>query len=258
MSERKKIGLAMQNWHSSMGDPIYAVGSYYFSDMEYPKREVVEEARDSIESMIPRADAGAHGWTKKDAAELRRIKKYLDKVLAKGGAVGSDVRPGDDIDIYITWAGGNPGGKPIKSWFSGYKFVRMETDEERRRFGRGTKRVAVVLATRGYNKGLELRYPLGDIRRHQPKDSTPGRAAGSVAWEIAPSDRKKVIMAVYKRVSSSDRMLRAGKHIVMLTGNWARNYGVDNYTNITLEDLSNAELYRIAYAMKLLGSSKKD
>lgn len=42
--ERWALGLRLQSWHSSSGDPIYAVGSYYFSDTVYPQKDVVEDA----------------------------------------------------------------------------------------------------------------------------------------------------------------------------------------------------------------------
>lgn len=41
---RKELGLRLQQWHASMYDPVYAVGSFYFSDQKYPKKEIVENA----------------------------------------------------------------------------------------------------------------------------------------------------------------------------------------------------------------------
>lgn len=40
--DRKELGERLLEWHRSSSDPIYAVGSYYFSDMVYPKKEIVE------------------------------------------------------------------------------------------------------------------------------------------------------------------------------------------------------------------------
>lgn len=82
-SDRKKIGVVMHLWHGSMGDPIYAVGSYYYDDRVYPKKSVVEDALSSIESMIPRAARGEHGWTRQDAKQLEVIAKYLREALVK-------------------------------------------------------------------------------------------------------------------------------------------------------------------------------
>lgn len=73
---------------SGSGLPVYAVGSYYYGGHVYPDRMMVERAITTIEGDIPRAEAGAHGWTKKDAAELRRIASGLRYYLRHdyGGA----------------------------------------------------------------------------------------------------------------------------------------------------------------------------
>jgi len=92
--------------------------------------------------------------------------------------------------------------------------------------------------------------------RSKPKHGTANRSGHDTTWQIAEKDRKKTIMSIYKSTNTSDKMLRNKKHIVMLMGQTARNYGVGNYYNVTLEDLSNAELYRLAYAMELFGSQK--
>lgn len=34
----------MLNWHSSMSDPIYAVGSYYVDNRAYPDADIVSQA----------------------------------------------------------------------------------------------------------------------------------------------------------------------------------------------------------------------
>ena len=41
----KKFGLLMSGWHSSSGDPIYAVGSFFVSGKDYPDLAVVRSAR---------------------------------------------------------------------------------------------------------------------------------------------------------------------------------------------------------------------
>ena len=40
--DRVNLGERLQQWHSSMHDPVYAVGSFYFADQVYPKKEIVE------------------------------------------------------------------------------------------------------------------------------------------------------------------------------------------------------------------------
>jgi len=81
LTERQKIGEMMQHWHASSGDPIYAVGSYYFSDRAYPNPVVVDAAYESVMSLMKQADRGEHGWTKKDGDELRKISAFLKKEI---------------------------------------------------------------------------------------------------------------------------------------------------------------------------------
>lgn len=76
--DRKKLGSMMFPWGSdaSYGQGSGAVGavaSYYVDGMKYPKREWVERAAKQVESDIPKAEHGAHGWTKADAKDLRTI-----------------------------------------------------------------------------------------------------------------------------------------------------------------------------------------
>jgi len=76
-TRRMNIGLKMANWHSSMGDPIYAVGSYYVANVEYPHRRVVEAARERLV-----LDIGKKLYVSTDdQRELREIVAYLDEVL---------------------------------------------------------------------------------------------------------------------------------------------------------------------------------
>jgi hypothetical protein len=46
---RRELGLRLMNWHSSMSDPIYAVGSFYFSGDVYPSKEVVEDCLSNLQ-----------------------------------------------------------------------------------------------------------------------------------------------------------------------------------------------------------------
>jgi hypothetical protein len=78
MVPRKKLGELMGPWGSDMSygvgsGSVGAVGSYYSVDKVYPDRKYVEQALAEVEKDEPLAMAGAHGWTKKDAAELRKI-----------------------------------------------------------------------------------------------------------------------------------------------------------------------------------------
>lgn len=80
--DRKKLGEMMSPWGSdfSYGEgsgSVGAVSSYYYSGKKYPDRKWVERAIQAIEADIPRAEHGAHGWTKADAKTLRRIAQGL-------------------------------------------------------------------------------------------------------------------------------------------------------------------------------------
>lgn len=59
--ERKELGERLCQWHSSMHDPIYAVGSFYFSGHVYPNKEIVEDAVRSITSTLNEQKAMLRG-----------------------------------------------------------------------------------------------------------------------------------------------------------------------------------------------------
>jgi hypothetical protein len=76
--DRRKLGEMMGPWGGDFAygagtGAIGAVGSYYSSGMKYPERKWVERAIQAIEADVPKAEHGAHGWTKSDARDLRRI-----------------------------------------------------------------------------------------------------------------------------------------------------------------------------------------
>jgi|SRR6185295_7469793 len=50
--DRVELGERLQQWHSSMSDPIYAVGSFYFAGQVYPDKEIVENAISSLTSTL--------------------------------------------------------------------------------------------------------------------------------------------------------------------------------------------------------------
>jgi len=62
---------------------VYAVASFYDSGAVYPDAAVVRCALGQVESDAKLADFGAHGWTAKDARELRRIASGLRYWLAR-------------------------------------------------------------------------------------------------------------------------------------------------------------------------------
>ncbi|HYX21865.1 MAG TPA: hypothetical protein VFA98_13545 [Thermoanaerobaculia bacterium] len=84
--DRKKLGEMMSLWGSDFSygkgsGSVGAVASYYSSGNVYPEREYVEYAIDEVKKNIPLAEQGKHGWTKKDAGELRVILRGLERFL---------------------------------------------------------------------------------------------------------------------------------------------------------------------------------
>jgi hypothetical protein len=62
------------------------------------------------------------------------------------------MKPGDAVEVNQVWASGGALKPPLKSWFGGYEFVRMDGD------------VAIVKHTAGMYAGIEVRYPKEDVR----------------------------------------------------------------------------------------------
>jgi hypothetical protein len=49
LMDRSELGERMLQWHGGQDDPIYAVGSYYISDKEYPDVDVAQDALANLE-----------------------------------------------------------------------------------------------------------------------------------------------------------------------------------------------------------------
>jgi len=79
--ERREIGVLMSHWHSSQGDPIYAVGSFFVDGKRYPDREQVSSALYWIEKDLGQARERKHGWGRKEVGELLKISKALKREL---------------------------------------------------------------------------------------------------------------------------------------------------------------------------------
>jgi len=69
------------------------------------------------------------------------------------------------------------------------------------------------------------------------------------AKDTEEKDKKKLLMAIYKRMPIGNKHLRGGKHTIMFSGSSAKEYGVDNYTSVVLEELSMEELKKAAKAV---------
>jgi len=105
--DRKKLGEMMHPWSSlgygPAGTAVYAVASHYDNGTKYPDQTVVARAIKAIETDIPKADRGEHGWTKSDANDLRKIaaglRYFVLNDYKNGGAAHSTKR--DDV-LYPT------------------------------------------------------------------------------------------------------------------------------------------------------------
>ena len=80
-----------------------------------------------------------------------------------------------------------------------------------------------------------------------------GKAEAAPTVSKIPEEkyRRKMVMAVYNRMPIGNKMLRAKKHTVMWTGDWGKRFGVGNYTNTTLEDMTTPDLERACSVMDL-------
>jgi hypothetical protein len=72
----------MSPWGGGGDQGVGPVGSYYYGGHVYPDRKWVEGAIAQIDGYIPKAEAGVHGWTKKDVRDLRTIASGLRYYLA--------------------------------------------------------------------------------------------------------------------------------------------------------------------------------
>ena len=113
--DRRRLGEMMSPWggDSGSGLPIYAVGSFYFGGKAYPDRSMVERAIAEVERMVPLANQGQHGWTRKDASELRTIARGLKCYLAL------DYTRTNEVDERDPRTGRSVSGKPDPNPLSG-------------------------------------------------------------------------------------------------------------------------------------------
>jgi hypothetical protein len=81
------------------------------------------------------------------------------------------------------------------------------------------------------------------------KISSRSRDRSRRARDNSPAYRKRLLMAVYKRMPIGNKHLRGGKHTIMFTGSSASAYGVPNYATVLLEELETKDLERAARAI---------
>ena len=88
---RKNLGEKLLQWHASMSDPIYAVGSFYVSDTVYPNAEIVRACLSGLRKDIRQKRAMLRGekvrvynkFHAKWVEDLRAFAGYSDKDLRK-------------------------------------------------------------------------------------------------------------------------------------------------------------------------------
>jgi hypothetical protein len=85
VTKRQELGALMLNWHVSQGDALYAVGSYYVGDMRYPRKEMVESARNATSRLASRMSSNST-----ERRELRKIVRGLDHYVLVDYAAGSE------------------------------------------------------------------------------------------------------------------------------------------------------------------------
>ena len=90
--ELRDIGEKLQHWHASQGDPIYAVGSFFFDGDDYPDLDVVAQAKARLESDLRAFDgdgdrARKNGWGAEEREELGELVDFLAGYLKERGYV---------------------------------------------------------------------------------------------------------------------------------------------------------------------------
>lgn len=73
------LGELIGPW-SSGGDILGQVGSHLYGGHPVPKKKL-QEALGYVGDLIPKAEAGANGWTKADVKDLKKIEKGLKSAL---------------------------------------------------------------------------------------------------------------------------------------------------------------------------------
>ncbi len=97
--DRVELGERLQQWHSSMGDPVYAVGSFYFADQVYPDKSIVEDCIANLESDIAKFEKMLAGEKVsvynshygRQVDDLRSFAGYTDEELTNNVADLSEI-----------------------------------------------------------------------------------------------------------------------------------------------------------------------
>lgn len=80
------------------------------------------------------------------------------------------MNPGDSVQVRTVWAASGHGREPVRAWFEGYRFVRAEPHRGPPFTGFDGGLTAIVAHVGGVFDGLEVRYPIADVRKEGARD----------------------------------------------------------------------------------------
>lgn len=173
----------------------------------------------------------------RELAALRHDLRLVDNLIVKHAEDLAVAAPAQDGDFVVQYM--NNDHITDEEW--------MEEEEQAVRAAKGAH-LEDGGSVRVLTRDSELVY--------ERKAATLTEASPKQAVE-SDKEKKSLIMAIYKRMPIGNKHLRGGKHTIMFTGNSASAYGVDNYTNVDLEDLSIADLKRAAAAIGAVAPDAK-
>ena len=99
--DRQSVGIHLLDWHSSGGDPIYAVGSFYLDGEVYPDVEVVREALSNINYHLSQQKQMLAGKKVKSnvTSDLRKFAGYKKRDLEENIAELAGIATG--LEYYL-------------------------------------------------------------------------------------------------------------------------------------------------------------
>jgi hypothetical protein len=121
---RQQVGIRMLHWHSGQGDPIYAVGSFYFEGDPYPRLDVMTAAESRLDTLW-----NQHQSRSEEKRELGVILNWLRWEIAQSQSVNNN--PGAQT-FYLTMEGPNRedlGEWPV-TWSPSGGWVGIPTRED--------------------------------------------------------------------------------------------------------------------------------
>jgi hypothetical protein len=82
---RQQVGILMLDWHSGQGDPVYAVGSFYFEGDPYPRLDVMETAESRLDTLWRLTKSRSQ-----DKRELGLVLNWLRWEIAQAKSVNNN------------------------------------------------------------------------------------------------------------------------------------------------------------------------